>query len=224
MYFVELMHENSNVAGLLQLGGCKVYDVTPKSYMGNCAKCMEDFPSAIRKLPKLSNCQTCHARLSINDNGIEFVRVGPREGASIRPNNATYQTMALKKKKNKDKMQLIVGEPLPDRGACSHYRKSRRWFRFVCCNKLYPCDVCHDLKEDDHTSELAQRHVCGQCSKEQPIKATCIKCGYEFEKSHQKGAFWEGGEGVRNRTLMSRKVKIRWRLAKCVQPILKPFL
>ncbi|KAI7881617.1 hypothetical protein K492DRAFT_206710 [Lichtheimia hyalospora FSU 10163] len=204
-FIPELMHENSNVAGLLQLGSCKVYDVTPKLYMGNCAKCMEDFPSAVRKLPKVFNCQTCHARISVNDGGVECVSVGPREGAGIRPSNATYQTMALKKKKKVDKERLIVGEPLPERGACSHYRKSRRWFRFGCCNKLYPCDVCHDVMEKDHTSELAQRHVCGQCSKEQAIKPICIKCGYEFERSHQKGSFWEGGEGVRNRKLMSRK-------------------
>lgn len=41
--------------------------------------------------------------------------------------------------------------------------------RFPCCGKLYPCDKCHDEKETDHEMEMANRMVCGYCSKEQVI-------------------------------------------------------
>lgn len=51
--------------------------------------------------------------------------------------------------------------------------------RFPCCGKLYPCDKCHDEKEVDHEMELANRMLCGFCSKEQvnlllPIYFTII--------------------------------------------------
>ena len=40
--------------------------------------------------------------------------------------------------------------------------------RFPCCGKAFPCDVCHDTKED-HPYELANRMICGHCAKEQVI-------------------------------------------------------
>lgn len=36
------------------------------------------------------------------------------------------------------------GESLPKNGACSHYKHSYRFFRFPCCGKAFPCDICHD--------------------------------------------------------------------------------
>lgn len=41
--------------------------------------------------------------------------------------------------------------------------------RFPCCGRLYPCDLCHDEKEDDHDMKYASRMVCGFCSKEQVL-------------------------------------------------------
>ena len=38
--------------------------------------------------------------------------------------------------------------------------------RFPCCGKAYPCDICHDSKED-HPMERASRMICGYCSREQ---------------------------------------------------------
>lgn len=40
-------------------------------------------------------------------------------------------------------------------------------YRFPCCGKLYPCDTCHNEKETDHEMEMANRMICGYCSKEQ---------------------------------------------------------
>jgi len=40
--------------------------------------------------------------------------------------------------------------------------------RFPCCGKAYPCDVCHedDIK-GDHEMKVANKMICGFCSKEQ---------------------------------------------------------
>lgn len=43
---------------------------------------------------------------------------------------------------------------------CTHF------FRFPCCGRTYPCDVCHD-ENQDHPMELATRMICGFCAKEQ---------------------------------------------------------
>ena len=58
------------------------------------------------------------------------------------------------------------GCPLPEFGTCRHYKHSYRWLRFPCCGKAYPCDVCHDKKED-HEMTFANRMICGYCCKEQ---------------------------------------------------------
>ena len=44
-------------------------------------------------------------------------------------------------------------------------------FRFPCCGKCYPCDVCHDDNEGDHQMKYANRMICGFCCKEQ-VKQT----------------------------------------------------
>ena len=59
------------------------------------------------------------------------------------------------------------GKPLPENGACKHYKKSFRWLRFPCCGKTYPCDECHDESEPDHEMKYAIRMICGFCCKEQ---------------------------------------------------------
>ena len=69
-------------------------------------------------------------------------------------------------KRKQEKLGLHAGEPLPNRGACAHYKRSYRWFRFGCCEKVYACDRCHDEAEA-HEWEWAKRMVCGWCSREQ---------------------------------------------------------
>jgi hypothetical protein len=32
---------------------------------------------------------------------------------------------------------------LPDLGKCAHFKKSRRWLRWSCCGKAFPCPICH---------------------------------------------------------------------------------
>ena len=74
-------------------------------------------------------------------------------------------TSSKAKKPPKDP-SIREGYPLPEFGTCKHYKHSYRWLRFPCCGKAYPCDVCHDKKED-HEMTFANRMICGHCCKEQ---------------------------------------------------------
>lgn len=94
-----------------------------------------------------------------------------------------------------------IGQELPGRGACKHYKKSLRWFRFPCCQRLYPCDICHD-EQAGHAHEQANRMVCGLCSREQSVRPSC-ECGMALKQ--RKSQFWEGGKGLRDKTTMSRR-------------------
>lgn len=205
----ELVHQGAKSIGLLQLSGCKPYDILPSGYIGTCGSCMADMAHTItlspHDPPRTMACFSCHAKMTCGLGEYTFIKIGSEGGEKLKADER--QVLKLKQKKKKED-HLVIGEPLPDRGTCSHYRKSNRWFRFSCCNKLFPCDICHDSHEDHHV-EMAKRHVCGLCSREQTIVGgkACV-CGHEFERAPQRGAFWEGGKGVRNVSTMSRKVKI----------------
>ena len=45
----------------------------------------------------------------------------------------------------------------------------RRWLRFGCCGKAYPCPICHEISQCEGAIDgvMATRMICGQCSKEQ---------------------------------------------------------
>ncbi|OAD71866.1 hypothetical protein PHYBLDRAFT_73488 [Phycomyces blakesleeanus NRRL 1555(-)] len=210
----EFMHENARTVGCLQLAGCTPFDVLPSSFIGTCGKCMDDMRSPVRIAPNDQpasvHCFGCHAKMTIWLGDFKFAQVGliGPDGSSNgtdRLRASEQQVMKLKLKKTRVKEELLtIGQPLPDQGTCIHYRKSKRWFRFSCCNKLYKCDQCHD-RQEDHPCEMAKRHVCGLCSREQAIGPKPCACGHDFDRDHQKSAFWEGGQGTRNRDAMNRK-------------------
>ncbi|ORD96109.1 YNS9 [Hepatospora eriocheir] len=102
---------------------------------------------------------------------------------------------------NKQKVAIKQGTELPNKGACDHYSKSLRWFRFPCCNHLFPCDICHN-KQMKHKADLATNMVCGLCSKEQSVKKEC-PCGMNMIAKTSR--FWEGGKGNRNKQTLSKK-------------------
>ncbi|KAG0351510.1 hypothetical protein BC939DRAFT_463975 [Gamsiella multidivaricata] len=164
-----------------------------------------------RGMSATANCRKCHARLILSIEGdLKFIKLSP--GDLMRADASTLSQLPLKKKKplkNKNGLdfELKVGEPLPRKGACDHYKKSRRWFRFPCCSKIYPCHMCHDEKEGgSHECEYAKRMVCGHCSREQTVSDKPCVCGESPIKTMGgSGAFWEGGEGMRDKTRMSNK-------------------
>ncbi|KAK5166980.1 uncharacterized protein LTR77_007709 [Saxophila tyrrhenica] len=79
-----------------------------------------------------------------------------------------------------------------------------RFSRFSCCQKVYPCDRCHD-EQSDHPNEHANRMLCGFCSREQNYRPEdCSTCHAALTGKKGRG-FWEGGKGTRDPMRMSRK-------------------
>ncbi|KAJ1916936.1 hypothetical protein IWQ60_007942 [Tieghemiomyces parasiticus] len=155
-------------------------------------------------------CPQCHQRIKFNVQGIRFLRISP--GWPLATPEKYQGTVAKANRVTKEKLGIVPGQPLPTKGACKHYRKSFRWFRFPCCGKVYPCDNCHDDVED-HESELARRIICGLCSREQSFQPgnVCVHCAGSTVKRQDGRPFWEGGEGMRDRTKMSRRDPHKYR-------------
>ncbi|KAI8809829.1 hypothetical protein BJ742DRAFT_888924 [Cladochytrium replicatum] len=204
--------------GYLDLGGAKVVDLLPSGFVGTCSVCVEsgglvEFRKVTRGTESSANCRTCFKKCGLVVDEVRFVNLAPSAAAG----SVTTQ----RKKKPRDETKLVIGEALPHRGACKHYRKSYRWFRFPCCGKLYACDECHDeavaagtsVGVKPHEMEYATRMVCGFCSREQGFVrdgAVCSGCGKDVVRGGGKG-FWEGGQGTRERERMSRHEKRKFR-------------
>ena len=76
---------------------------------------------------------------------------------------------------------IQVGKPLPNYGTCKHFKQSFRWFRFSCCNKVFPCDMCHNETVTSHNNEFAKTVLCGFCAFEPTSNnKICSKCGKSF--------------------------------------------
>ncbi|KAJ1993669.1 hypothetical protein GGI25_001560 [Coemansia spiralis] len=165
----------------------------------------------------MTNCRRCYARLGITLQEPQFIRLqsglalgGGSSTAQISKEVERTRKAKVNKREELARLGVVPGQPLPDHGACKHFRKSQRWLRFPCCGKAYPCVACHDDKED-HDHEYAQIMICGHCAKEQRISKAehtgmCTSCGSQVvRKIDGNHAFWQGGTGVRDRTRMSRK-------------------
>ncbi|RTE82293.1 hypothetical protein BHE90_003181 [Fusarium euwallaceae] len=191
-----LVHEHSSRAGFLDLAGCKVADMLPSTFVPTCARCST--PSSglvsVRGSAVTNVCRDCHGHFTFKIPEVKFLFITP---GSLPP-------PATGPRRKQEKLGLHAGDPLPGRGACPHYRKSYRWFRFSCCSRVFPCDRCHD-KESDHINEWANRMICGWCSREQNYSVeACGFCGRSVIGRKGKG-FWEGGRGTRDQRTMSRK-------------------
>lgn len=196
----DIIHASNNRAGFLDLHGCTPFDLLAAcSFVPTCSTCSTTFPSAFHRMEVAKTCtercRECHTKMTMyiaefrfeymSDDGIDNERLKLRS-----------------KKVTKEKLGITGGTPLPNEGACSHYKKSVRWFRFSCCSKVFPCDKCHD-EASDHPCERAHRIICGKCSREQNASDVCAFCRHSFAPRHS--AFWEGGKGTRDPVKMSRK-------------------
>ncbi|WYZ43524.1 hypothetical protein EsH8_VI_001223 [Colletotrichum jinshuiense] len=192
----QLVHANSTRAGFVDLTGCTVADMLPSTFVPVCAKCSTPSQGliAVRGDATTNVCRVCHGKFTFKIPTVKFLAISA--GGLAAPATGVV--------KKAEKLGLHAGTPLPDRGACGHYRKSYRWFRFSCCAKVHPCDRCHDEAEN-HVNEWANRMVCGWCSREQRYAPeACGFCGRSVIGRKGRG-FWEGGKGTRDRKLMSRK-------------------
>lgn len=194
----DLVHAHSTRAGFIDTEGCTVADMLPSSFLPTCGRCST--PPALSLVSVRGNtitnvCHECHGRFTFKIPEVKFLAYTPGSGV-LPPTSGP--------RRRQERLGLHAGEPLPDKGACQHYRKSYRWFRFSCCNKVHACDRCHDEAEN-HLNEWANRMICGYCSREQNYAVTnCGFCGRSVVGRRGRG-FWEGGKGTRDRKLMSRK-------------------
>lgn len=191
-----LVHEHSTRAGFVDLVGCKVADMLPSTFIPTCAKCSTPGLGlvSVRGESMTNVCRECHGKFTFKIPEVKFLFITP--GMPAPPTSGP--------RRKQEKLGLHAGEQLPNRGACAHYRKSYRWFRFSCCSKVHPCDRCHDEAED-HMNEWANRMICGWCSREQNYSVeVCNFCGRGVIGRKGRG-FWEGGKGTRDQRMMSRK-------------------
>ncbi|KAF2263098.1 hypothetical protein CC78DRAFT_519037 [Lojkania enalia] len=204
----ELMHVNSVCAGYLDLDGCTVVDMLPRqspktSFIPTCAECSTEHTrsgvTSVRGETLFAFCRECHKKMTFRLPEIKFLRLSP----------GIVRASSVPGKKRLENLGIVAGHELANRGRCSHYKKSYRWFRFSCCNKVYPCDRCHD-QASDHPIEHANRMICGFCSREQNYRPKdCGICHAWLTAKPGKG-FWEGGQGTRDKVKMSRKGKPKY--------------
>lgn len=201
----EHLHVNSVRAGTVDITGCTITDLLPSVFQPTCSSCSATFPVppgmiSVRGDKPIQVCRSCHAKMSFTIPEVKFLRVSHHAAA-----------LPLRRPK-KENLGISAGTPLPDKGTCPHYRHSYRWFRFGCCGRVYPCDRCHDTAEA-HVNEHADRMVCGWCSREQRFRSEdCGLCGRSvIRRRRAAGGFWEGGQGTREKRLMSRKEKRKYK-------------
>ncbi|KAK9425169.1 hypothetical protein SUNI508_03309 [Seiridium unicorne] len=200
-YRPELVHQNSVRAGFIDVAGCTVADMLPSTFVPTCGRCSASGLGLVSVRGEVTTnvCRECHSKFTFKIPEVKFLAIS--HGAVLPP--------ATGPKRRQEKLGLHAGEPLPDRGACQHYKRSYRWFRFSCCSKVHPCDKCHDTAED-HINEWANRMICGWCSREQNYAVeACTFCGRSVIGRKGRG-FWEGGKGTRDKAKMSRKDKRKY--------------
>lgn len=196
----DMIHANSVRGGYLDMDGCTVVDMLPSNFIPTCSECSTTYPApgvvAVRGDSSIAICRECHHRMSFRIQEVKFLQVS---ASAVRASRATAGP-----KKQRENLGIVAGTELPRQGRCTHYRKSYRWFRFSCCNKVFACDRCHD-EQSDHPNEHANRIICGFCSREQNYRPEdCAHCHAALTGKAGRG-FWEGGKGTRDPKRMSRK-------------------
>ncbi|KAJ9607246.1 hypothetical protein H2200_008318 [Cladophialophora chaetospira] len=203
-YTPNALHVNTIRAGTIEVTGCTITDMLPSVFQPTCSSCSTTFPVppgmiSVRGDTPMQVCRSCHAKMTFTIHEVKFLRV-----------SHASTTLPLRRPK-KENLGIAAGTPLPNNGTCPHYRHSYRWFRFSCCNRVHACDRCHDAAEE-HVNERAERMVCGWCSREQRFRSEeCGICGRSVIRRRKVGGFWEGGQGTRDRKLMSRNEKRKYK-------------
>ena len=149
----DMIHANSVRGGYLDLDGCTVVDMLPSNFIPTCSDCSTGYPApgvvAVRGDTALAICRECHKRMTFRIQEVKFLQVSA---------SAVRASRAPGRKKVKENLGITAGTELPRRGRCTHYRKSYRWFRFSCCQRVFACDRCHD-EQTDHPNEHANRMI-----------------------------------------------------------------
>ncbi|KAK1767762.1 hypothetical protein QBC33DRAFT_450936 [Phialemonium atrogriseum] len=194
----ELVHQNSIRAGFIDAAGCTVTELLPSTFIPTCATCSTPSGGLVSVRGEMTTnvCRECHSRFTFKLPEVKFLAYAPGTSSLRLPVRGAGPGRDAGR-------QHRAGEALPGHGACEHYRRSHRWFRFSCCGRVHACDRCHDGAED-HAHEWAARMVCGWCGREQTYRPeSCAFCGRGVV-GRRGGGYWEGGKGTRNRRLMRK--------------------
>ena len=142
----------SNILGHIDVSGCTVTDVPRATVLMQCGRCESELllPPLQRGKTVQAGCRGCHAPLSLKMGNVLIERlgngfVGARAGGDEDEDELEHLLKKLRKK-NLDQfktMGLVIGRPLPNKGACKHFSFSYRWLRFPCCGRAHPCAACH---------------------------------------------------------------------------------
>lgn len=222
-----LCHEFSSRLCYVDGYNCNIIDVLPSLMMSVCSSCdaenvhKQEFS---RNRIVEGHCEKCHVRYSFCAQAIELNHVsGPvtvvksssgrnalSAGGSDDPMDEIAEELRyLRKKARSDPRQALIklGSPLPNQGACKHFKKSFKWFRFQCCGRAFPCPECH-ADSGCPAAALgvnASRMICGKCSMEQAYSPShpCTKCNFAMIAKGSK--HWDGGMGTRNVIAMANK-------------------
>ncbi|KAJ1627028.1 hypothetical protein T492DRAFT_1146506 [Pavlovales sp. CCMP2436] len=194
---------------------CAVVDVLPASeLLAVCLACEgEALLSPLQRNRRAEAvCRGCFAKLTLCASEIRLARL--TAGSSVaraagrsggaKTFDAELKAFAVDAAKAHGVASFTTGEPLPNEGACDHFKKSHRWLRFPCCGLALPCPACHE-KSGCPAAELGvttNGMICGLCSREQPFGAKC-ECGAVF--LHTFTAHWQGGTGCRDQLRLSKK-------------------
>ncbi|EZG72950.1 zinc finger protein [Gregarina niphandrodes] len=200
--------EASPTAKIL-INGASIVDLLPSDFMCACNTCNAfiRYSELLPGLTKSVNCRHCHAKTSLHLVGINVT--GQQPFAALKADGKTLLA-EHRPRRAVDAYRFVVGQPLPREGACSHYKKSHRWFRFPCCMKAFPCDKCHDADSDHVSDGMATRIICGMCSREQSAQNQECPCGNAYRAAST--THWEGGRGCRDWQKMSKRDPKKYKL------------
>nr|PVC49552.1 hypothetical protein MACL_00002872 [Theileria orientalis] len=170
--------------GRLSMLNLDFIDINHAEFKLTCEDC--ETQSKIREVKigdkKSLICRGCFNKFLFTFHGVQFGEQAAPALETVMKKVVKYET-----KKTPQPKGIKVGTPLPANGTCKHYKKSFRWFRFPCCGRLFPCDICHD-DVSDHKCGHANFIVCGHCSTQQPssnkVCKSCTKTYTAASSSH----------------------------------------
>ena len=206
-------HSQSDVLAYADTENCSIVDVLPSDVLATCLECgCETLLARVRPQQRSEQaCFSCHVKLAVMAK--RFI-AAPVKSTSMQQNNDATPKIAKGTKGPRQPAEVFVlGQPLPRNGTCDHYKYSQRWFRFQCCGKAFPCDVCHDSSDcpEANLGKFASRMICGLCSKEQSSSVKVCSCGNDVASKKSTSCHWEGGAGCRDSLKMSRWDKHKYR-------------
>ena len=83
-------------------------------------------------------------------------------------------SLIFKKKNNTENEEEIIIK------SCSHYIRNCMIYA-NCCNKYYPCRLCHDEEEDHKINRYEIKTIiCKECKTIQDSSNQCINCNIQF--------------------------------------------